>query len=149
MKRNRVPTKSSRCRCSFSVKVMIRMNHSQQYIYKTVSGLLHCDSFHLRDSLSSVASFQTDLTNDLTSSWRPTSICSLSRKRTLSMRRRWAFKGTFSWCAVCWQSESFHITSIEVVFLWKYCAAGLTAVWERNGDFTWDMLRLFLWQLWL
>lgn len=89
---------------------------NQMTLYK-----LFCESAHLCDSLSSVASFQTDLTNDLTSSWRRTSICSLSRKWTLSMKQRWAFKGrpfagSLS-CSICliW----------KVVFTLKYCSAPL------------------------
>lgn len=42
---------------------------NQAKLYKTLSiVLLFCDNLHLCDSLLSVASFQTDLTNDLTSS---------------------------------------------------------------------------------
>lgn len=55
----------------------------------------------------------------LTSSWRPTWICSLSRKWTLSMRQRWACRGRISWCTVCLQSQLFHIT-IQRLFKLKY-----------------------------
>lgn len=79
--------------------------------------------FSLGWVIMSVAFSQTDLTNDLISSWQPTWNCSLSTNWTLSMRQRWVCM-TCSWLACLFHVVLLHDDVLTLVLIYLAVSFG-------------------------